>query len=54
MASIDTGGLIGACLLRRGEWVTFRYPEVTERLIYVGAHPDLTEVMHTVLPVIGE
>lgn len=54
VASIDNGGLIGACVVRRGEWVSLQYPEVAERLFYVGAHPDLNEVIHTVLPVIGE
>ena len=54
VASIDNGGLIGASVLRRGEWVTLQYAEVTERMFYVGANPDLNEVIHTVLPVIGE
>ena len=54
VASVDNDGLIGACILRRGEWVSLQYPEVTERLFYVGAHPDLNTVIHTVLPVMGE
>ena len=54
VASIDNGGLIGASVLRRGEWITLQYPEVTERLFYAGSNPDLNQVVHTVLPVIGE